>query len=75
MWGAFSWHDLGPLNPLEGKVNTNKYTTILKDKLQPMVKQIYPDGIGLLWDILERRLSLRFPPPSTKHQIMEFIVK
>ena len=28
-----------------------------------------------LWEILERCLRQRFPPPSTKHQIMEFLVE
>ena len=28
-----------------------------------------------LWEILERRLRQRFPPPSTKHQMMEFLVE
>ena len=28
-----------------------------------------------LWEILERRLRQRFPPPSTKHQIMEFLME
>ena len=27
-----------------------------------------------LWEILEQRLRQRFPLPSTKHQIMEYIV-
>ena len=27
-----------------------------------------------LWEILERRLRRRFPPTSTKQQIMEFLV-
>ena len=30
--------------------------------------------IERLFEILERRLRQRFPPPSTTHQIMEFLV-
>jgi transposase len=28
-----------------------------------------------VWEILKWRLRPRFPPPSTKHQIMEFLVE
>ena len=28
-----------------------------------------------LWEILESSLSQRFPPPSTKHQMMEYLVE
>jgi transposase len=28
-----------------------------------------------LWEILEQHLRQRFPAPSTKHQIMEFLVE
>ncbi|CAB1344151.1 unnamed protein product, partial [Coregonus sp. 'balchen'] len=40
----------GPLNPLEGKVNANKYTAILSDHLEPMVNNFCPDGSGLFQD-------------------------
>ena len=48
--GAYSGHSLDPLNPLEGKVNANKYTTILSNQLQPMVNHFYSDGSGLFQD-------------------------
>ena len=50
VWGAFSWHGLGPLNPLEGKVIASKYTAILSAHLQPMVKHLYAERSGLFQD-------------------------
>ena len=48
MWDAFSCHGVGPLNPLEGKLNAN--TAILSDHLQPMVNHFYPDRSGHFQD-------------------------
>jgi hypothetical protein len=50
VWGVLSWHGLVPLNLSEGKENANKYTAILSDCFQPMVKHFYPDGSGLFQD-------------------------
>lgn len=50
LWGAFCWHGLGPLVPLEGEVTANEYTVILSDHLYPMMRHFYPDGSGLFQD-------------------------
>ncbi len=41
LWGAFCWHGLGPLVPLEGKVTANQYKVVLSDHLYPMMKHFY----------------------------------
>ncbi len=50
LWGAFCWHGLGPLVPLEGTVTANQYKVVLSDHLYPMMKHVYPDGSGLFQD-------------------------
>ena len=50
LWGAFCWHGLGPLVPLEGRVTANQYKVVLSDHLYPMMKHFYPDGSGLFQD-------------------------
>ena len=47
LWGAFCWHGLGPLVPLEGRVTAK---VVLSDHLYPMMKHFYPDGTGLFQD-------------------------
>jgi hypothetical protein len=46
VWGGFFCQGLGPLNPLEGKINANKYTALLSDHFEPMVNHFYPDESG-----------------------------
>ncbi len=50
LWGAFCWHVLGPLVPLEGRATANQYKVVLSDHLYPMMKHFYPDGSGLFQD-------------------------
>ena len=49
-WGAFCWHDLGPLVSLEGRVTANQYKVVLSDHLYPIIKHFYADRGGLLKD-------------------------
>ncbi len=44
---AFSWHGLGPLVPLWGRVDANQHKVVLSYRLYPMMKYFYPDGSGL----------------------------
>ncbi len=38
---AFSWHGLGPLVPLGGRVDANQYKVVVSDHLCPMMKHFY----------------------------------
>ncbi len=46
-WGAFFWHGLSPLVPLEGRVTAYQFEVV---HLYPMMKHFYPDGSGLFQD-------------------------
>ena len=48
--GAFSWHALGAVIPLEGKVSANRYLMVLSDYLHPMLQNFFPAGRGLFQD-------------------------
>lgn len=48
--GAFCWHDLAPLVPLEGKLTANHYKVILTDHLDPVMSRFYSDGSSLFQD-------------------------
>ena len=50
LWGAFSWHGLGAVIPLEGKVNANRYLMVPSDHLHPMLQHFFPAGRGALQD-------------------------
>ena len=42
MWGAFSWHDLDAVVPLEGMVNANHDLMVLSDHLHPVFQHFFP---------------------------------
>ena len=52
LWGAFCWHELGPLVPLEGRVTANQYKVVVSD-------QLYPDGSGLFQDDDDGLMSIK----------------
>ncbi len=41
VWGIFSWHTLGPLLPIEHRLNTTAYLSIVADRVHPFMTTVY----------------------------------
>ncbi len=41
VWGIFSWHTLGPLVPIEHRLNTTDYLSIVADHVHPFMTTVY----------------------------------
>ncbi len=41
MWDIFSWHTLGPLVPIEHRLNTPAYWSIVADHVHPFMTTVY----------------------------------
>lgn len=50
VWAAISWHSLGPILVLDGRVTAKDYRTILEDHVHPMVQTLYPEGGAVYQD-------------------------
>ncbi len=46
VWGIFSWHTLGPLVPIEHRLNTTAYLSIVADHVHPFMTTVYPSSDG-----------------------------
>ncbi len=44
LWGIFSWHTLGPLVPIEHRLNTTVYLSIVSDYVHPFMTTVYPSS-------------------------------
>ncbi len=44
--GIFSWHTLGPLVPIEHRLNTTAYLSIVADHVHPFMTTVYPSSDG-----------------------------
>ncbi len=44
--GIFSWHTLGPLVPIEHRLNTTAYPSIVADHVHPFMTTVYPSSEG-----------------------------
>ncbi len=44
VWGIFSWHTLGPLVPIEHRLNTTAYLSIVADHVHPFMTTVYPSS-------------------------------
>ncbi len=44
--GVFSWHTLGPLVPIEHRLNTTAYLSIVADHVHPFITTVYPSSDG-----------------------------
>ena len=46
VWGIFSWHTLGPLVPIEHRVNATACLSIVADHVHPFMTTVYPSSDG-----------------------------
>ncbi len=46
VWGIFSWHTLGPLVPIEHRLNATDYPSIVADHVHPFMTTVYPSSDG-----------------------------
>ncbi len=46
VWGIFSWHTLGPLVPVEHRLNATAYLSIVADHVHPFMTTVYPSSDG-----------------------------
>ncbi len=46
VWGIFSWHNLGPLVPIEHRLNATAYLSIVADHVHPFMTTVYPSSDG-----------------------------
>ncbi len=44
VWGLFSWHTLGPLVPIEHRLNATAYLSIVADHVHPFMTTVYPSS-------------------------------
>ncbi len=51
VWGIFSWHSLGPLVPIEHRLNATAYLSIVADPIHPFMITVFPSSDGYFqWD-------------------------
>ncbi len=46
VWGIFSWHTLGLSVPIEHRLNTTAYLSIVADHVHPFMTTVYPSSDG-----------------------------
>ncbi len=46
MWGIYSWHTLGPLIPIEHRLNATAYLSIVAEHVHPFMTTVYPSSDG-----------------------------
>ncbi len=44
VWGTFSWPTLGPLVPIEHRLNATAYLSIVADHVHPFMTTVYPSS-------------------------------
>ncbi len=46
VWRIYSWHTLGPLVPIEHRLNATTYLSIVADHVHPFMTTVYPSSDG-----------------------------
>ncbi len=54
VWGIFSWHTLGPLVPIEYRLNTTVYLSIVADHVHPFMTKVFPSSDATSSRIMHR---------------------
>ncbi len=44
VWGIFSWHTLGPLVPIEHRLDVIAYLSIVADHVHPSMTTVFPSS-------------------------------
>ncbi len=59
VWGIFSWHTLGPLAPIEHRLNTTVYLSIVVDHVHLFMTTGYPSSDGYSSRIMHHVTKLK----------------
>ncbi len=59
VWGVFSWHTLGPLVPIEHRLNATAYLSIVADHVHPFMTTVYPSSDATSSSIMHHVTKLK----------------
>ncbi len=59
VWGIFSWHTLGPLVPIEHRLNSTDYLSIVADHVLPFMTTVYPSSDATSSRIMQHVTKLK----------------
>ncbi len=59
VWGIFSWHTLDPLVPIEHRLNTTAYRSIVADHVHPFMTTVYTSSDGYFSTIMHHVTKLK----------------
>ncbi len=59
VWGTFSWHTLGPLVPIEQRLNATAYLSIVADHVHPFMTTVYPSSDATSSSIMHHVTKLK----------------
>ncbi len=62
MWGIFSWHMFGPLVPIEHRLNTTAYMSIVADHVHPFMTTVYSSSDATSSRIMHHVTKLKCDP-------------
>ncbi len=65
--GVFSWHTLGPLVPIEHRLNTTAYLSIVADHVHPFITTVYPSSDATSSRIMHRHKAQIIPEWFLEH--------
>ncbi len=57
VWGIFSWHTLGPLVPIEHRLNATAYLSIVADHVHPFMTTVYPSSSRIMHRVTKLKSS------------------
>ena len=63
-WGCFSYYGTGSLYPVEGMMRSQQYIEVLRRKVLPQLRKLFPDGSG----VFQQDLA----PCHTSKQVKKF---
>ncbi len=59
VWGIFSWHTLGPLVPIEHRLNATAYLSIVADYVHPFMTTVYSSSDATSSSIMHHVTKLK----------------